>query len=195
MDELSDLTANTTPSPTPVTSPSGTLPGVSIPPQKPQSPPPQPTQPSKANIWLSAILPIITLVIFLIVPSVVAITAINLNHNNVTINVAVPPVNLPQKPVTTPNSPPTVAPKTQTIVQIGSYRSIAEAKTAIKKLKINDALDISQLHIYKSTLPTGVWYRVAVPVTDVNVGNDMCKAYKALGNDCLVLTMNLNTGS
>ena len=124
-------------------------------------------------------------------------TIYSIAHTQKTVNTPVvvapdvPPTHTTLPPFTTTPVPvPAPVKPTQTFVQLGSYRSSAEAHTALKKVKNNSIFDVSQLVVYKSTLPTGDWYRLSLPVDNVNVGNDICTAWKAQGGDCLVLTLN-----
>lgn len=162
----------------------------------PSPTPPSPELTLKANIWLGTILPSLAIVLMLGLP--LGFTIYSISHTQKVVN-TVPPIVQPVTPSapsvpfpsTGPDDPKPVVKPTQTIVQIGSYRSSQEARSALKKVKNNSIFDVTQLTVYKSHLPTGDWYRLALPVDNVNIGTDICTAWKAQGGDCLVLTLNI----
>lgn len=95
-----------------------------------------------------------------------------------------PVVSAPSVPPDTPEAP---KPTQTTIVQFSSHSTVKEAQKALVSLQSGGLFDITDVRLYKASLPNGIWYRVAIPVEDLNAGNKLCAAWKAKGNDCLVL--------
>lgn len=129
--------------------------------------------------FLTEILTPIILVLMLIGPPTAAILAA-MNHPKTEISTPTP-----KPPVNTPDVPNN--PTKTTIVQFSSHATIKEAQNALVSLQSGGLFDITDVRLYKAVLPNGTWYRVAIPVKDLSAGNKLCDAWKAKGNDCLVL--------
>lgn len=92
----------------------------------------------------------------------------------------VPPTPMPSRPVHI----------TGDFLQLGSYKTVDEAKKAIVVMsKYSDLFSANRLTIARSVLPNGTWYRVLLPVASRNVASVLCEKVKARGGDCLVLTV------
>lgn len=130
------------------------------------------------NLATNLIVPIVVLAMLF---GPVAATFFAISHQTHT-TITTPPVS--STPV--PTDPGTVQTQT-TIVQFSSHTTVKEAQKALVALNSLGLFDITDVRLYKATLPNGTWYRVALPVKDLAAGNKLCDAWKAKGNDCLVL--------